>query len=114
MKILVTGGAGFIGSHLTDLLLALGHEVHVIDDLSSGNIDNISHNRSNPNFHFTADTILNEAVTTELIAECDHIYHMAAAVGVKLIMNRPVETLATNVKGTEMVLSKANQYKKKF
>ncbi|MDZ7833048.1 MAG: GDP-mannose 4,6-dehydratase [Desulfobacterales bacterium] len=112
MKILITGGAGFIGSHLADKLIEMGHEVYVVDDLSSGSMKNIRHHQDNPNFHFNADTIFNQSLMEKLIAECDHIYHMAAAVGVKLIMNRPVETLETNVKGTEMVLSIANKYKK--
>lgn len=114
MKILITGGAGFIGSHLVDKLLSLGHEVFVIDDLSSGSMENINHHRKNPGFHFHVDTILNEQLMDDLIAGCDRIYHMAAAVGVKLIMNRPVETLATNVKGTELVLRIANKYKRKI
>lgn len=113
MRILITGGAGFIGSHLADKLLALGHHVYVVDDLSSGSMKNIRQNQKNQNFNFHADTILNQNLMDELIAKCDHVYHMAAAVGVKLIMNRPVETLETNVKGTEMVLAIANKYKKK-
>jgi UDP-glucose 4-epimerase len=114
MKILVTGGAGFIGSHLADRLLAMGEEVFVIDDLSTGTLKNIEHLQENHQFHFIVDTILHEAVMNELVFKCDQIYHMAAAVGVKLIMNRPVETLETNVKGTEMVLRLANRYKKKI
>jgi UDP-glucose 4-epimerase len=114
MKILVTGGAGFIGSHLADRLLEMGEEVFVIDDLSTGTLKNIEHLQENQHFHFIVDTILHEAVMNELVFKCDQIYHMAAAVGVKLIMNRPVETLETNVKGTEMVLRLANRYKKKI
>jgi UDP-glucose 4-epimerase len=113
MKILITGGAGFIGSHLADKLLGMGEEVFVIDDLSTGSLKNIEHNQENKRFHLVVDTILNEAVMNELVFKCDHVYHMAAAVGVKLIMNRPVETLETNVKGTEMMLMLANRYKKK-
>jgi len=113
MKILITGGAGFIGSHLADELLEMGNEVFVIDDLSTGSLKNIEHNQDRDKFHLIVDTILNEAVMNELVFKCDQIYHMAAAVGVKLIMNRPVETLETNVKGTEMVLMLANRYKKK-
>jgi UDP-glucose 4-epimerase len=114
MKILITGGAGFIGSHLVDRLLEMGEEVFVIDDLSTGTLKNIEHQQENQQFHLIVDTILHEAVMNELVFKCDQIYHMAAAVGVKLIMNRPVETLETNVKGTEMVLRLANRYKKKI
>lgn len=113
MKILITGGAGFIGSHLADQLLEIGEEIFVIDDLSTGTLKNVEHIQENEKFHLVVDTILHEAVMNELVFKCDQIYHMAAAVGVKLIMNRPVETLETNVKGTEMVLRLANRYKKK-
>jgi UDP-glucose 4-epimerase len=113
MKILITGGAGFIGSHLADRLLEMGEEVFVIDDFSTGALKNIENLQENPRFHLVADTILHEAVMNELVFKCDQIYHMAAAVGVKLIMNRPVETLETNVKGTEMVLKLANSHKRK-
>jgi UDP-glucose 4-epimerase len=113
MKILITGGAGFIGSHLADRLLEMGNEIFVVDDLSTGSLENVEQQQNQENFHLVVDTILNEAVMNELVFKCDQIYHMAAAVGVKLIMNRPVETLETNVKGTEMVLMLANRYKKK-
>ena len=113
MKILITGGAGFIGSHLADRLLENGEEVYVIDDLSSGSLKNVEHLQDNPQFHLVVDTVLHEAVMNELVFKCEHIYHMAAVVGVKQIMNRPVETLETNVKGTEMVLRLANRHKKK-
>jgi len=113
MKILITGGAGFIGSHLADRLLERGEEVFVIDDLSTGSLKNVENNQDNGRFHLVVDTILNEAVMNELVFKCDQIFHMAAAVGVKLIMNRPVETLETNVKGTEMILTLANRHKKK-
>ena len=114
MKILITGGAGFIGSHLTDMLIEMGEEVFVVDDLSTGSLGNVEQHQNQERFHLIVDTILNEAVLNELVFKCDQIYHMAAAVGVKLIMNRPVETLETNVKGTEMVLMLANRYKKKL
>jgi len=114
MKILITGGAGFIGSHLSDRLLERGDEVFVVDDLSTGSLANVEQHQNQKRFHLIVDTILNEAVMNELVFKCDQIYHMAAAVGVKLIMNRPVETLETNVKGTEMVLMLANRYKKKI
>ena len=113
MKILITGGAGFIGSHFADRLLEMGDEVFVVDDLSTGSLENVEHQQDQESFHLVVDTILNEAVMNELVFKCDQIYHMAAAVGVKLIMNRPVETLETNVKGTEMILMLANRYKKK-
>lgn len=113
MKILITGGAGFIGSHLADRLLEMGDEVFVVDDLSTGSLKNVEQHQDREKFHLVVDTILNEAVMSELVFKCDQIYHLAAAVGVKLIMNRPVETLETNVKGTEMVLMLANRYRKK-
>jgi UDP-glucose 4-epimerase len=113
MKILITGGAGFIGSHLADRLLEKGEEVFAIDDLSSGSLKNVDHLQDNPRFHLVVDNVLHEAVMNELVFKCEHIYHMAAVVGVKQIMNRPVETLETNVKGTEMVLKLANRHKKK-
>ena len=113
MKILITGGAGFIGSHLADRLLEMGEEVYAIDDLSTGSLKNVDHLQDNPLFHLVVDTVLNEAVMNEMVFKCEQIYHMAAVVGVKQIMNRPVETLETNVKGTEMVLQLANRHKKK-
>lgn len=113
MKVLITGGAGFIGSFLVDSLLDKGEDVFVIDDLSTGTLNNIKQHQDHPRFHFTVDTILNEKIVDELIRQCDHIYHMAAVVGVKLIMSRPVETLETNAKGTEIILRTANKYGKK-
>lgn len=113
MKILITGGAGFIGSHLADRLIDMGEEVFAIDDLSTGTLRNIQQFQENPSFHLVVDTILHEAVMNELVFKCEQIYHMAAIVGVKQIMNRPVETLETNVKGTEMVLRLANRHKRK-
>ncbi|WP_448383459.1 NAD-dependent epimerase/dehydratase family protein [Desulfosoma sp.] len=113
MKVLVTGGAGFIGSHLVDHLMAQGEQVWVIDDLSTGNLKNVAHHLQNPRFHFHLGTILDETLLDRLISQCDVVFHLAAAVGVKLIMNRPVETLETNVRGTEVVLRCANRHKKK-
>jgi len=113
MKILVTGGAGFIGSHLCEALLKNGYEVYVIDNLSTGSLDNIKHLLENKDFHCTVDTIMNSDVMDKLVKKCDRIYHLAAAVGVKLIMDKPIETIETNVIGTEIVLKKANKYKKK-
>lgn len=113
MKILVTGGAGFIGSHLVDRLMIQGEEVWVVDDLSTGNLKNIAHHLPSPRFHFQLGTILDEALLDGIMACCDQVFHLAAAVGVKLIMNRPVESLETNVRGTEVVLRCANRHKKK-
>ncbi len=113
MKVLITGGAGFIGSHLTDALLNRGHNVTIIDDLSTGKLENIAHVRAFPNFHFAIETIMNEAVMDRLVSECDLIFHLASAVGVELIVNRPVEVIERCVLGTEIVLKTANRYKKK-
>ncbi|MCP4682512.1 MAG: NAD-dependent epimerase/dehydratase family protein [Desulfobacterales bacterium] len=113
MRILVTGGAGFIGSHLAEKLLEQGHEVFIIDNLWTGRLRNIETIQKHERLHSLVDTILNEAVMNELISKTDHIYHLAAAVGVRKIMDHPVETLDINVKGTEMVLRLANRFKKK-
>ncbi len=113
MRILITGGAGFIGSHLSDAYLNRGDEVFVIDDLSTGSIDNIHHLKDNSRFHYTIDSVHNHAITAELVDQCDVIFHLAAAVGVKLIVESPVRTIETNVHGTEVVLSLANKKKKK-
>ena len=110
---LVSGGAGFIGSHLSDAYIERGDEVFVIDDLSTGTIENIQHLKQHPRFHYTIDTVHNHPVTAELIDQCDVIFHLAAAVGVKLIVESPVRTIETNVRGTEVVLSLANKKKKK-
>lgn len=113
MRVLITGGAGFIGSHLADAYLRRGDEVFVIDDLSTGSIRNIEHLKKQPKFHYTIDTVQNQPVTAELIDQCDVVVHLAAAVGVKLIVESPVRTIETNVHGTEVVLSLANKKKKK-
>ena len=113
MRILITGGAGFIGSHLADAYLRRGDEVYVLDDLSTGSIRNIEHLKNDANFHYTIDTVQNQPVTAELIDQCDVVVHLAAAVGVKLIVESPVRTIETNVHGTEVVLSLANKKKKK-
>jgi UDP-glucose 4-epimerase len=113
MRVLITGGAGFIGSHLAERLLELDHEVFVIDNLWTGKLANLEKVQNDENLHLVIDTILNESVMNELIFKVDHIYHMAAAVGVRKIMDHPVETLDINVKGTETVLRLANRFKKK-
>lgn len=112
MKVLITGGAGFIGSHLSEALLARGDEVHVIDDLSTGSIDNIEHLKQNKGFNYTIDTVINEPVTAEHVDRVDVVVHLAAAVGVRLIVESPVHTIETNVHGTETVLKLANKKKK--
>jgi UDP-glucose 4-epimerase len=110
---LITGGAGFIGSHLSETLLSKGEEVYIIDNLSTGSINNIEHLKENENFHYVIDSIMNEPVLAELIDKCDVIYHLAAAVGVKLIVESPVNTIETNIHGTEVVLKHANKKKRK-
>ena len=113
MRALITGGAGFIGSHLAEALLGAGHEVDIIDNLSTGSIRNVSHLKSNPRFKYTIDTLTNEPLLAELIDRNDVVFHFAAAVGVKLIVEEPVHTIETNVHGTEVVLKHANKKRKK-
>ncbi len=112
MRALITGGAGFIGSHLSDALLAGGHEVLILDNLSTGSMDNIAHLKGRPGFEYFIDTVNNEPLLAELIDRCDVVFHFAAAVGVKLIVEQPVYTIETNVHGTEVVLKHANKKKK--
>lgn len=112
MTVLITGGAGFIGSHLAERLLDDGHHVAVIDDLSTGSIVNIDHLKPHPRFTYLIDTIFNEAVLAEHIDRCDAVVHLAAAVGVRLIVDAPVRTIETNVHGTEVVLRHAAKKKK--
>jgi UDP-glucose 4-epimerase len=112
MRVLITGGAGFIGSHLAEALLARGDDVFVLDNLSTGSIVNISHLKDHPKFHYTIDSVTNEPVLAELIDRADVVVHLAAAVGVKLIVESPVHTIETNVHGTEVVLKHANKKKK--
>jgi nucleoside-diphosphate-sugar epimerase len=112
MRALITGGAGFVGSHLSEALLADGHEVFVIDDLSTGSIGNIEALKQRKTFRYTIESITNEALLAELIDWCDVVFHLAAAVGVKLIVEAPVRTIETNVHGTEVVLKHANKKKK--
>jgi len=113
MKALITGGAGFVGSHLAEALLARGDEVFVLDNLSTGSIENIEPLKQNPRFRYAIDSVTNEPVCAELIDRVDVVFHLAAAVGVKLIVESPVNTIETNVHGTEMVLKLANKKKKK-
>jgi len=113
MKALITGGAGFIGSHLAERLLGLGHEIVVVDDLSTGSFDNLKNAESNPKFKFVCDNVRNSDVVHSLVEQCDVVYHLAAAVGVQLIVDDPVHTIETNIHGTEIVLEAANKFCKK-
>jgi UDP-glucose 4-epimerase len=112
MRALITGGAGFVGSHLAEALLAQGDTVYVIDDLSTGSIENIEALKADRRFHYVVDSVMNERVLAELIDRVDVVFHLAAAVGVRLIVESPVNTIETNVHGTEMVLKLANKKKK--
>ena len=113
MKALITGGAGFVGSHLAEALLARGDEVYALDNLSTGSIENIEHLKGHKLFHYTVESVMNEPVTAELVDRVDVVFHLAAAVGVRLIVESPVNTIETNVHGTEMLLKLANKKKKK-
>ncbi len=113
MKILITGGAGFVGSHLADKLHAEGHDITVIDDLSTGRYQNIEHLEGEKNFRLIIDTVLNERLMEELIRETDRVFHMASAVGVKLIMEHPVKTIETIFHGTDVVLRFCSRYRKR-
>lgn len=113
MKAFITGGAGFIGSHLAEELLNQGHQIYVIDDLSTGSIENIEHLKENKSFHYYIDTIKNKSLLAELIDKCDPIYHLAATVGVKLIVEKPIYTIENNILGTDIVLKLANKKQKK-
>src|SRR5689334_4185577 len=110
MRTLLTGGAGFIGSHLADALLALGHDVCVIDDLSTGSLDNIAHLEGRPGFSCVIDSVMHQARMAELVARADVVFHLAAAVGVKLIVDAPVRTIETNIQGAEVVLAEASRW----
>ena len=113
MKALVTGGAGFIGSHLCDRLLEDGCEVWALDDLSTGSLANVEHLRDRRDFHLVVDSVLSHSVVNELVHRSDVVYHLAAAVGVRLIVEQPVRTLVTNVQGTETVLEYCNRFGKR-
>jgi len=112
MRFLITGGAGFIGSHLAEELLAQGHRVHILDDLSTGSIDNVRHLKEDPRFAYTIDTCASPGLVAELVDEADVVYHLAAAVGVELIIESPVRTIETNVHCTEVVLAQASKKRK--
>src|SRR5499427_5074373 len=113
MKVLITGGAGFIGSHLAEEHLKRGDEVYIIDDLSTGSMENIGRIKGLSNFHYYLDSVTNHHLIAELVDLCDAVYHMAAAVGVKLIVESPVRTIETNVRGTEVVLHHAAKKRKR-
>src|SRR5579875_686806 len=112
MRTLVTGGAGFIGSHLAEALLAQGNEVFILDDLSTGSVENVRHLKSSPKFHYVFDSLQNRHLLNEMVDESDVVFHLAAAVGVRLIVESPVRTIETNVNGTQLVLDAANKKKK--
>ena len=112
-KALITGGAGFIGSHLSERLLDAGWEVYALDDLSTSSLENVDHLRENPQFHLVVDSVLAASVVNELVYKCDVVYHLAAAVGVRLIVEHPVRTMVTNVQGTENVLDHASRFGKR-
>ncbi len=113
MKALITGGAGFIGSHLAERFLQTGHEVLAVDDLSTGSLDNLKNIQDNPKFRFVYDNIRNSETMHVLIEQCDMVFHLAAAVGVQMIVDRPVHTIETNIHGTEVVLEIANKFRTK-
>ena len=113
MRYLVTGGAGFIGSHLVDLLVEQGHSVLVLDDFSTGRHSNLEHHRDSPHVEVVSGSILNEALVDDAVRRSDAVFHLAAAVGVSLIVQRPLESLATNIRGSEIVLEKCHKYGRK-
>jgi UDP-glucose 4-epimerase len=112
-KALITGGAGFIGSHLSELLLENGWEVFVLDDVSTGSLENIAHLRDRPDYHLVVESVLSPAVVSEVVHKCDVVFHLAAAVGVRLIVEQPVHTMVTNVQGTETVLEYCSKFDKR-
>lgn len=113
MKILITGGAGFVGSHLADKLIAEGHEITVVDDFSTGRYSNVAHLEGRSDFRLIVDTVLNAKLMEELIRDSDRVFHMASAVGVRLIMEQPVQTIETIFRGTDIVLGFCSRYRKR-
>ncbi len=113
MNVLITGGAGFIGSHLGEAMLAAGHRVVAVDDLSTGSRDNLAAVAENPEFRFVRESVRDESAMSPLIEACDVVFHLAAAVGVQLIVDQPVHTIETNIHGTEVVLSLAGKFSRK-
>ena len=113
MKVLITGGAGFIGSHLTEALLKQGDEITVLDNLSTGRYENLAHLDGHPKLHVVVGTILNETLVDKLMERCDACFHLAAAVGVELIIKKPLESMMTNIRGSEVVFEMAHRYRKK-
>lgn len=112
-KILITGGAGFIGSHLAEEFIRTGHVVNVLDDLSTGSLDNIRHLEDNPCFHFTLGNVLDENAVRVAVQECDEVYHMAGVVGVKLVVDEPIKTMKVNILGTENILNASHAFQRK-
>jgi len=112
LKVLITGGSGFIGSHLSELLLSKGHQVCSLDDLSTGDSGNVDHLESNPDFQLVVGSVLDTDLVDKLVERCDVIYHLAAAVGVELIVSKPLESLETNIRGSESILKHAHRYRK--
>ena len=112
MRVLITGGAGFIGSHLTERLLAQGHRVAILDDLSTGRLENLAHVSDHPRFSATIGSVMDEELLAPMVAECDTVFHLAAAVGVRLVVEQPIHTIHTNVHGTETVLKHASRGRK--
>ena len=110
MDVLITGGAGFIGSHLVEAMLGLGHRVTVVDDLSTGSLDNVAHVADNPNFQFVRESVRNVSTMAVLMDQCETVFHLAAAVGVQLIVEQTVHTIETNIHGSEVVLNLANKF----
>src|SRR5262245_64282484 len=112
-RALITGGSGFIGSHLAEVLLQRGWTVEVLDDLSTGSIKNIAHLKARPHFSYVLDTVMNRSLMLELVDRADVVFHLAAAVGVRMVVERPVHTIETNIKATELVLDLAARKQKR-